>query len=178
MNIAIYIFIKLTLFRYFTSIPLLQTLKSYGIYGCGTIMVNRKGFPAQLKNPHLANRGDAEQMQHNNLVATVWNDAKPVCLHSLILTFHFIEHLQFSYTVKLYIVFIFLIIRFVHLFFEGSHCIHYIWSPWWWSGAKKDSWRWCNHYSKTTCCGALSAKLLWCWSDTAVQIQESRWPSF
>ena len=124
MNIAIYFFIKLTLFRYFTSIPLLQTLESYGIYGCGTIMVNRKGFPAQLKNPHLANRGDAEQMRHNNLVATVWNDAKPVCLHSLILTFHFIEHLQFSYTVKLYIVFIFLIIRFVHLFFEGSHCIH------------------------------------------------------
>ena len=100
MNIAIYFFNKLTLFRYFTSIPLLQRLESYGIYGCGTIMVNRKGFPAQLKNPHLANRGDAEQMQHNNLVATVWNDAKPVCLHGLILTFHFIEHLQFSYTVK------------------------------------------------------------------------------
>ena len=100
MNIAIYFFKKLTLFRYFNSIPLLQTLQSYGIYGFGTIMVNRKGFPTQLKNPHLANRGDAEQMQHNNLVATVWNDAKPVCLHGLILTFHFIEHLQFSYTVK------------------------------------------------------------------------------
>lgn len=65
-------------FRYFTSIPLLQTLESYGVYGCGTIMANRKGFPSQLKNPHLPERGDAEQMQHNNLVATVWNDAKPV----------------------------------------------------------------------------------------------------
>ncbi|XP_062593965.1 piggyBac transposable element-derived protein 4-like [Saccostrea cucullata] len=64
--------------RYFTSIPLLQTLESYGIYGCGTIMSNRKGFPLQLRNPHLPERGDAEQMQHNNLVATVWNDAKPV----------------------------------------------------------------------------------------------------
>lgn len=41
-------------------------------------MANRKGFPSQLKNPHLPERGDAEQMQHNNLVATVWNDAKPV----------------------------------------------------------------------------------------------------
>lgn len=68
--------------RYFTSIPLLQTLESYGVYGCGTIMANRKGFPSQLKNPHLPERGDAEQMQHNNLVATVWNDAKPVHIAS------------------------------------------------------------------------------------------------
>ena len=99
MNIAIYFFNKLTLLRYFTSIPLFQTLESYGIYECGTTMVNY-GIPVQLKNSHLANRGDAEQMQHNNLVATVWNDAKPVCLHGLILTFDFIEHLQISYTVK------------------------------------------------------------------------------
>lgn len=45
-------------------------------------MANRKGFPSQLKNPHLPERGDAEQMQHNNLVATVWNDAKPVHIAS------------------------------------------------------------------------------------------------
>lgn len=65
-------------FRYFNSIPLLQTLNSYGIYGCRTIMANRKGFPSQLKNPHLPERGDAEQMQHIYLVSSVWNDTKPV----------------------------------------------------------------------------------------------------
>ena len=130
MNIAIYFFNKLTLFRYFTDpfhfFKHMSPMAYIPLYGCGTIMANRKGFPALLKNPHLANRGDAEQMQHNNLVATVWNEAKPVCLHGLILTFHFIEHLQFSCTVNTLYCLFFLIIRFVLLFFEGSHCIHNI----------------------------------------------------
>lgn len=64
--------------RYFTSIPLLQNLEVNGIYGCGTINTNRKGFPHELKNPTFSGRGDTEQLQHDNLVATAWKDAKPV----------------------------------------------------------------------------------------------------
>ncbi|KAK3109202.1 hypothetical protein FSP39_025359 [Pinctada imbricata] len=64
--------------RFFTSIPFLQNLENNGIYACGTIMSNRRGFPADLKNPSFTGRGDAEQRQHENLVATAWKDAKPV----------------------------------------------------------------------------------------------------
>ena len=63
--------------RFFTSIPLLQSLEANGIYACGTIKSNRKGFPMELRSPRLE-RGDADQLQHDNLVATVWNDNKPV----------------------------------------------------------------------------------------------------
>lgn len=41
-------------------------------------MANREGFPSQVKNPHLNERGDAEQMQNDKFVATVWKDGKPV----------------------------------------------------------------------------------------------------
>jgi len=41
---------------------------------------NRHGFLASLKNPPFHGRGDhdSEQLQHGNLVATVWNDEKQV----------------------------------------------------------------------------------------------------
>ena len=57
--------------RFFTSVPLLES-------ACSTIMRNRKGFPNELKNPKFIGRGDAEQRQHDNLVATAWIDAKTV----------------------------------------------------------------------------------------------------
>lgn len=63
--------------RFFTSVPLVQCLDNYGIYACGTIKANRWGFPTELKNPNLE-RGDAKQVQHENMVITVWNDNKPV----------------------------------------------------------------------------------------------------
>lgn len=63
--------------RFFTSIPLVQCLENYGIYACGTIKANRRGFPTELKNPNLE-RGDAKQVQHENMVITVLNDNKPV----------------------------------------------------------------------------------------------------
>lgn len=71
---------------FFTSIPLVQCLENYGIYACGTIKANRRGFPTELKNPNLE-RGDAKQVQHENMVITVWNDNKPVrfCLSLYIL---------------------------------------------------------------------------------------------
>ena len=67
-----------SIYRYFSSIPLLQNLEVNGIYACGTINTNRKGFPHELKNPTFSGRCDTEQLQHDNLVATAWKDAKPV----------------------------------------------------------------------------------------------------
>ena len=37
--------------NFFTSIPLLEDLYIQGLYGCGTVRNNRKGFPADLKKP-------------------------------------------------------------------------------------------------------------------------------
>jgi hypothetical protein len=36
----------------FTSIPLLEHLYENGLYGCGTVRVNRRGFPAELNKSH------------------------------------------------------------------------------------------------------------------------------
>lgn len=68
--------------RFFTSIPLVQCLENYGIYACGTIKADRRRFPTELKNPNLE-RGDAKQVQHENMVITVWNDNKPVHVLSI-----------------------------------------------------------------------------------------------
>lgn len=42
------------------------------------IMTNMQGIFSQLKNPQLLEIEDSTQMQHNNLVITVWNNANPV----------------------------------------------------------------------------------------------------
>jgi hypothetical protein len=42
--------------NFFTSPQLLVDLNKDGIYGCGTVRTNRKGFPPQLKKPNLDNR--------------------------------------------------------------------------------------------------------------------------
>ncbi|XP_052695532.1 piggyBac transposable element-derived protein 4-like [Crassostrea angulata] len=55
-----------------------QNIEVNGIYACSTINTNRKGFPHELKNPTFSGRGDTEQLQHDNLVATAWKDAEPV----------------------------------------------------------------------------------------------------
>ncbi|CAG2252725.1 unnamed protein product [Mytilus edulis] len=63
---------------YFTSIPLLQDLLSNGIYGCGTIRQNRKGFPQDLKNAPRMQTGQFVGRQTDNMVGVVWMDKKPV----------------------------------------------------------------------------------------------------
>ncbi|KAJ8308564.1 hypothetical protein KUTeg_013438 [Tegillarca granosa] len=60
--------------RFFTSVPLVRTLYNHGIYSCGAIKSDREGFPQELRSPKLV-RGETEQRQHGNLVATVWNDS-------------------------------------------------------------------------------------------------------
>ena len=42
--------------NYFTSFELIDELLTDGIYGCGTIRIDRKIFPAQLRKAKLLNR--------------------------------------------------------------------------------------------------------------------------
>ncbi|XP_069105174.1 piggyBac transposable element-derived protein 2-like [Argopecten irradians] len=67
--------------RFFTSVKLVRTLEQKGIYSCGTIKKDATGFPDELKAPNLR-RGETQQLQHDNLVATVWKDKKLVHLMS------------------------------------------------------------------------------------------------
>ena len=71
--------------NFFSGIPLFQRLLDDGIYATGTLRLNRKSFPDDLKSvakKGLASRGDMEFRQDGNLVATVWQDTKPVTILS------------------------------------------------------------------------------------------------
>ena len=94
---------------FFTSSRLLEELLANGIYGCGTVRQNTKGYPAHLKMSgkgkraqrklglinrldfHILNilcfivmswfcRGDMVAQQQGPLVSTVWLDTKPVTM--------------------------------------------------------------------------------------------------
>ena len=67
--------------NYFTSVSLLVDLLKVGVYGCGTMRVNRKGSPDEL--PAVAKkgfneRGQSKTWQSGNLTVSVWQDSKPV----------------------------------------------------------------------------------------------------
>ncbi|XP_052212078.1 piggyBac transposable element-derived protein 4-like [Dreissena polymorpha] len=67
--------------NFFTVIPLMKELLEKGFYACGTVRVNRKGFPSQLKKPaEVRQRGDFKimQMGDTNLTTTVWKDTRLV----------------------------------------------------------------------------------------------------
>ncbi|XP_052277135.1 piggyBac transposable element-derived protein 4-like [Dreissena polymorpha] len=67
--------------NFFTVIPLMKELLEKGLYACGTVRVNRKGFPSQLKKPaEVRQRRDFKimQMDDTNLTATVWKDTRLV----------------------------------------------------------------------------------------------------
>ncbi|KAL5509675.1 hypothetical protein EMCRGX_G005078 [Ephydatia muelleri] len=76
--------------NFFTSSRLLEELLANGIYGCGTVRQNTKGYPAHLKMSGkgkraqrklgLINRGDMVAQQQGPLVSTVWLDTKPVTM--------------------------------------------------------------------------------------------------
>jgi hypothetical protein len=57
-----------------------RTLENNGIYSCGTIKVSSAGLPEQVKSPPRLARGESLALQHENLVATVWQDKKQVCM--------------------------------------------------------------------------------------------------
>ena len=64
---------------------LLLDLLRVGLYGCGTLRSNRKGFPPDLK-PLLkkgpGERGDYRVRQHKHLTVALWQDNRPVVVIS------------------------------------------------------------------------------------------------
>ena len=69
--------------NFFTSASLLIDLLKMGLYGCGTVRSQRKGFPDELKivaSKGFRERGDSKTMQYKRLTTTVWQDNKPVCI--------------------------------------------------------------------------------------------------
>ena len=69
--------------NFFTSVDLLLDLFRVGLYGCGTLCSNRRGFREVLK-PHVKkgfrDRGESKTVMHNdsNLTVSVWQDNHPV----------------------------------------------------------------------------------------------------
>ena len=70
--------------NFFTGVDLLLDLQMSGLYGCGTVRINRKGFPSELKpvvKKGMKERGDSksvQSLQSKNLTVSVWQDIKPV----------------------------------------------------------------------------------------------------
>ena len=71
--------------NFFSSVDLALDLLRPGLYSCGTLRSNRKGFPALLKpvvKKGLQTRGSSKTYQDGNLTVTVWQDNQPVTLIS------------------------------------------------------------------------------------------------
>ena len=66
--------------NYFTGIPLFKELLNDGLYACGTIKSNRKGWPSAFHPKLLKNQGDYQvcELGKTNLVATCWHDKRQV----------------------------------------------------------------------------------------------------
>ena len=64
--------------NFFSTCSLFDDLLQQKIYACGTTRLDRRGFPETLKHVTLPERGKHLSCQRGNLVATVWQDKKPV----------------------------------------------------------------------------------------------------
>ena len=67
--------------NYFSGVDLLLGLLRNGLYGCGTLRANRKGFPPQLKETvkkGFKERGESKTCQMKNLTVSVWQDNRTV----------------------------------------------------------------------------------------------------
>ena len=72
--------------NFYTSVQLLRDLIGKGIRACGTIIANRKGFLAQLKNvkeseekkKKKSNRGDIRWVREGDILSMQWRDKKAV----------------------------------------------------------------------------------------------------
>jgi len=67
--------------NFFTGVGLLLDLLKSGLYGCGTLRSNRKGFPEDLKpvaKKGMKQRGKSQTRQYHNLTVSVWQDNKAV----------------------------------------------------------------------------------------------------
>lgn len=67
--------------NYFTGIKLAEDLLANGLYSCGTVRMNRRGFPDDLKRLKMR-RGESRIRQKGNLIAAVWQDKKQVAFLS------------------------------------------------------------------------------------------------
>jgi len=67
--------------NYFTGVKLAEDLLAEGIYSCGTVRMNRRGLPDDLKRIKLQ-RGQSRIRQKGSLTASVWQDKKPVAFLS------------------------------------------------------------------------------------------------
>ena len=61
--------------NFFTSTDLMPDLESRNTYASGTVRINRRDFPADLKREKLV-RGEIHTRQCGNLVATMWKDKR------------------------------------------------------------------------------------------------------
>ena len=73
--------------NFFSSVDLLLDLLHVGLYGCGTLRSNRKGFPKDLTayvKKGLKKRGDSVSRtnQGSNISISIWQDNRPVVLIS------------------------------------------------------------------------------------------------
>ena len=74
--------------NFFSSFQLFSDLLQKGIYACGTIRSNRRGFPPELSSflrKGLPQRGDSVTLQSQKnlqLTVSVWQDTKPVTVSS------------------------------------------------------------------------------------------------
>ena len=62
---------------------LLLDLLRVGLYGCGTLRSNHKGFPPDLKplvKKGPGERGDYRVRQHKHLTVALWQDNRPVVI--------------------------------------------------------------------------------------------------
>jgi DNA excision repair protein ERCC-6 len=64
--------------NYFTGVPLFLDLLRRSTYACGTVRRNRKYLPEQFKEEENKEPGEYKFWQSSNLVATIWQDKRPV----------------------------------------------------------------------------------------------------
>ena len=65
--------------NYFSSVPLVEYLKTENIFACGTIRSNRKYLPSNLTTDKVMNRGDFDyRVSSQEIVYFKWKDNKPV----------------------------------------------------------------------------------------------------
>ena len=67
--------------NFFSGVDLLIELRRRGLYSCGTLRCNRKGFPDDLKpiaKKGLSGRGESVTRQCDELTVSVWQDNRPV----------------------------------------------------------------------------------------------------
>ncbi|KAK3728257.1 hypothetical protein QZH41_006731 [Actinostola sp. cb2023] len=66
--------------NWYTSVGLTHLLQAKGIYVCGTVRPNRKGYPAELKTLKGSKmaRGNSEIRSYNGITALAWKDTKLV----------------------------------------------------------------------------------------------------